>query len=147
MLIKKYTDNENNKEHSLYNSSNVLASEYNKDTNDLKVIFQNGGHYIYKNVDNTDHARFQLAESQGKVLNQSIKPTYEYIKKDDVDVEDYKKNIEDLIKKEVEQMEKELKELMDDATEDYETNGNFSRRTLNSITTVIKNIKDHEQNG
>lgn len=58
----------------IYDSSNILASTYNKTTNDLVLIFNKGTQYKYPKVTMTDYTRFELAESQGKVFNTHIKP-------------------------------------------------------------------------
>lgn len=61
----------------MYNSSNILASIYNKENNDLTLIFNKGGQYKYPNVKSSDYTRFEIAESQGKVFNSHIK-TYSF---------------------------------------------------------------------
>jgi hypothetical protein len=68
-----------------YNSSNLLVSEYNQLTKDLTITFKNGGVYKYDNVLATDYMRFEMAESQGKILNSLIKPNYAFTRLDDVD--------------------------------------------------------------
>lgn len=57
----------------IYDSSNILASTYNRTTNELILIFNKGSQYKYPNVSVTDYTRFELAESQGKVFNTHIK--------------------------------------------------------------------------
>jgi hypothetical protein len=79
----------------IYESSNVLASTYNRNDKNLNVIFKNGGSYTYQNVSETDYMRFETAESQGKVLNAQIK-RYAFLKHDNVDTDDYVKKIKDL---------------------------------------------------
>jgi HSP20 family molecular chaperone IbpA len=69
----------------LYESSNVLASNYNPLTNELEIIFKGGTRYAYKGVRDSDYMRFETADSQGKVLNANIKPKYEVEKLDDID--------------------------------------------------------------
>jgi hypothetical protein len=71
MLLKK--QEKDNKIKAMYNSSTILASIYNTDTNELTVIFKNGGQYKYAPVTNTDYVRFESADSQGIVLNSHIK--------------------------------------------------------------------------
>ena len=71
---------------SLYKSSNILASTYNPSTKVMEVIFKGGGRYAYSNIANTDFMRFETAESQGKVMNSTIKPNHEVTKLDPVDV-------------------------------------------------------------
>jgi hypothetical protein len=70
-----------------YNSSNLLVSEYNQLTKDLIITFKNGGVYKYDNVPATDYMRFEMADSQGKVLNSLIKPKYSFTRLDDVDAD------------------------------------------------------------
>jgi len=68
----------------MYNSSNILASIYNKENNDLTLIFNKGTQYKYAGVTSTDYTRFELAESQGKVFNSHIK-AYSFEKLDAID--------------------------------------------------------------
>lgn len=68
----------------LYESSNILASSYDKTTRDLTITFNRGTQYIYRGVNNRDYLRLELAESQGAVLNTNIK-SYAFVKGKDVD--------------------------------------------------------------
>lgn len=72
---------------STYDSSNILSSIYNEDTNDLIIIFKNGGKYKYPKVSKSDFMRFEMAESQGVVFNTHIKK-YSFEKLDNVDLEE-----------------------------------------------------------
>jgi hypothetical protein len=101
MLLKKQeTDN---KTKSIYESSNICASIYDKSNNSLTIIFNNGGQYIYEGVTSSDYLRFEVADSQGAVFNSHLKK-YPFQKLDKVDVKDILveidsiKNIEDKIK-------------------------------------------------
>lgn len=71
MLIKKKENN--GIIDALYESSNVLASNYNKNTKDLIITFIKGTRYRYKNVLINDYFRFELAESQGIAFTSHIK--------------------------------------------------------------------------
>jgi len=71
---------------SLYDSSNILASSYNTENSDLTITFKRGTQYTYRGVSKRDYTRFELAESQGKVLNTHIK-SYSFIKGNDVNTE------------------------------------------------------------
>lgn len=71
MLLKKVEDNGVIK--ATYSSSNICASTYNKATRALEIIFTNGGKYKYNDVTLTDYTRFELADSQGAVVNSHIK--------------------------------------------------------------------------
>jgi hypothetical protein len=68
-----------------YNSSNLLVSEYNQLKKDLIITFKDGSVYKYENVPATDYMRFEMADSQGKILNSLIKPKYPFTRIDDVD--------------------------------------------------------------
>jgi len=65
----------------LYESSNILASKWNG--KDLTIIFKRGASYTYKDVSKTDYTRFEMADSQGAVLNAKIK-TYSFAQNDNV---------------------------------------------------------------
>jgi hypothetical protein len=71
MLISKQTDG--NTIQSLYDSSNVIASQYNVENKKLVVIFGKGGQYLYEGVDYSDYTKFEVSESQGKSFNTFIK--------------------------------------------------------------------------
>lgn len=67
-----------------YDSSNVLASIYNKNTSDLDVVFKSGQKYRYAGVSASDYMRLEIAESQGQVFNSHIKK-YPFQKLETVD--------------------------------------------------------------
>ena len=73
-----------------YQSSNIKYSECIDKDNDLKtlkVVFNNGTQYEYKKVDVRDYLLFRDAASQGKALNEYIKPKgYEYEKLENADL-------------------------------------------------------------
>lgn len=85
MLIRKQVTNEAVVSH--YDSSNLLVSEYDQLSKDLIITFKNGGVYKYNNVSASDYMRFEMAESQGKILNSLIKPNYSFSKLDSIDSE------------------------------------------------------------
>jgi hypothetical protein len=67
-----------------YNSSNILSSIYDTNNKTLEVVFKRGARYLYENVDNVDYMRFELADSQGQVLNSHIKK-YTFSKLDTIE--------------------------------------------------------------
>ena len=73
-----------------YQSSNIKYSECIDHDNELKtliVVFNNGTQYRYDKVDVRDYLLFRDAESQGKALNQFIKPkNYAYEKLENADL-------------------------------------------------------------
>lgn len=74
MLVKR--QEKDNVIKAMYKSSTVCASIYNKNTQDLIMIFNNGGQYKYPLVENIDYTRFELAESHGSAFNTFIKKKY-----------------------------------------------------------------------
>ena len=73
-----------------YQSSNIKFSEcidHDNELKTLKVVFNNGTQYKYEKVDVRDYLLFRDSESQGKALNQYIKPKgYEYEKLENADL-------------------------------------------------------------
>ena len=79
----------------IYSSSNICASVYNTVTNELTIIFSNGGQYKYTEVTKTDYMRFETADSQGSVISSHIKK-YTTSKLDNVDTTEILKEVEQL---------------------------------------------------
>ena len=73
-----------------YQSSNIKYSECIDNDNSLKtliVVFNNATQYKYEKVDVRDYLLFRDAASQGKALNEYIKPKgYEYEKLENADL-------------------------------------------------------------
>lgn len=68
-------------EQCVYDSSNILGSEYNEIKNELKIIFSNGTEYLYEEIPPTLYVWFREDESQGKFFNREIKKgTYTFKK-------------------------------------------------------------------
>lgn len=75
-----------------YQSSNVNYSEcldYDNKLKTLRIVFNNGTQYEYKDVDSMQYLLFREDASQGKALNKFIKGNkYEFKKLDNVDVQE-----------------------------------------------------------
>jgi hypothetical protein len=93
MIVKK--QEKNGKVKAMYSSSNICASVYDTATSDLTLIFNNGGQYQYAGVPKTDYMRFEMADSQGSVMNTHIKK-YPFTKLDKVDTTEILKEVQDL---------------------------------------------------
>ena len=61
-------------------SSNLVKTEYDSETNKLMATFKNGIIYEYEDVPQKTYAQFRLAESQGKYFNTDIAKQYKYKK-------------------------------------------------------------------
>lgn len=70
-----------------FDSSNVLYAQYDMNKNELIIVFKKGKAYIYKNVPHRIFVQLERADSQGKFLNQQIKPYYDYEQIEDYDIE------------------------------------------------------------
>ena len=93
MILKK--QEKNGKVKAMYSSSNICASVYDTENGDLTLIFNNGGQYMYTGVPKTDYMRFEMADSQGSVMNTHIKK-YPTTKLDKVDTAEILKEVQDL---------------------------------------------------
>jgi len=71
MILNKHE--ENGSIENIYDSSNILASKYIVATKKLAIIFKGGRQYLYRDVKREDYNIFENAESQGKILNTTIK--------------------------------------------------------------------------
>jgi hypothetical protein len=71
MVLNKHE--ENGAIENIYDSSNILASKYVITTKKLAIIFKGGRQYLYHDVKREDYNTFESAESQGKILNNTIK--------------------------------------------------------------------------
>ena len=81
-----------------FQSSNIRYCECLDKDNDLKtlrVVFNNGTQYEYKNVNVKDYLFFRDGASQGKSLNQYIKGNnYEFTKLDNANIENIEGELE-----------------------------------------------------
>lgn len=138
MLLKKQeTDN---KVKSIYESSNICASIYDKDNSSLTIIFNNGGQYIYEGVTKGDYLRFEMADSQGAVFNSHLKK-YSFQKLDKVDVKDILvevntiKNAEDKVK--IDYAVNVIVEKMKAVIQYHNTTGEFETGLLAKVREAI----------
>lgn len=132
----------------LYESSNIVASSYNKNQKDLNVTFKNGGNYTYQNVSETDYVRFETAESQGKVLNSNLKK-YPFLKHENVNIDDITKRIKAVKNEELDAMLLGIENAMVDYTNSLHSidrkDYNYMEKKLDRISemiTLFKNMKN-----
>ena len=118
MIIHRDYDQEKRLDRVWYNSSNVFYSECEDVVNDykiLRVVFNNGATYEYRNVDVNDYVMFVrggLDGSNGRALNKFIKPKCECERIEDLGKEKLTEELNRLLeekrqKKLVEEQEKE----------------------------------------
>jgi len=61
-------------------SSNLVKTEYDTETQSMITEFKNGTKYEYEKVPHRVYSEFRLSESQGKYFSSSISKTYKYKK-------------------------------------------------------------------
>ncbi len=61
-------------------SSNIKSSEYDTESKELVVEFNNGFKYEYEDVPHQAYTKFRMAESQGKYFTTDISKAYKYKK-------------------------------------------------------------------
>ena len=132
MILKK--QEKNGKIKAMYSSSNICASIYDTTTNELTLIFNNGGQYKYTGVSNTDYMRFEIADSQGSVMNTHIKK-YPFTKLDKVDTTEILKEVAELSKDvepkvTPEMATKQMLGAMTEILDKYIKNGNITASSL-----------------
>jgi len=61
-------------------SSNIKKTEYDTETKNLVVEFNNGFKYEYDDVPHQIYTKFRMSESQGKFFTTDISKAYKYKK-------------------------------------------------------------------
>jgi len=61
-------------------SSNIKRTEFDTESKELVVEFNNGLRYMYEAVPHQVYTQFRTSESQGKFFNSKIAKTYKYKK-------------------------------------------------------------------
>lgn len=61
-------------------SSNIRRTEYDTETKNLVVEFNNSQVYLYEEVPHKVYTQFRMAESQGKFFSTEISKNYKYKK-------------------------------------------------------------------
>jgi hypothetical protein len=59
-------------------SSNIRKTEFDTESKELIVEFNNGLRYSYENVPHQVYTQFRMSESQGKFFNSKIAKSYQY---------------------------------------------------------------------
>ena len=122
----------------IYDSSNILASEYNKSTKDLIITFKRGAQYKYLGVSSSDYMRFEIADSQGSVLNSHIK-AYTFEKCENVDANLITEEIDKLKKEEVIKRQESIIGEMERIVSDFDQNQTFNETRLMGLVKTITN--------
>lgn len=130
MILKKVE--KENVVKAIYKSSNILASEYNKDTKELNIIFNRGAKYVYKGVNATDYTRFEIAESQGKVFSSHIK-SHEFERLEDIDPSKIVDEVNNIAAAELKALGEGITKAMEQAVKEFGKNETHNKATLNNL--------------
>ena len=143
MLIKR--NETNNIVECLFDSSNVIASKYDKTTQELIVTYKAGTQYKYKGVKSTDYSRFELADSQGKEINSRIR-LYPNEKLGNVDLAKLINEIQENKPKELSQEEKQLIVAMEAFLIYHKNKYSIDMNELENVEDYIKKFKEAKNN-
>ena len=143
MILKKVE--KDNIVKAIYKSSNVLASKYDKSSQELTITFKRGSVYTYAGVPVTDYTRFEIAESQGKVLNGTIK-NYNFTKGDDVDPAKIIAEVDRLQGEELKELEASIIKVMDGTIKTYAKKDEMDDSALTRLQYLISKYQN-EKNG
>jgi len=129
----------------IYKSSNILASKYDKVNETLTITFNKGTNYMYTGVPATDYTRFEIAESQGKILNTYIKK-HPVTKGEDIDPAKIIAEVEKHQVAEIKAIEGDLIKAMDTTIKGYSKNETIDDSMLTRVQFLISKL-NNEKNG
>lgn len=140
MLIKRI-EKENIVE-AFYNSSNILASKWDKGKGSLIITFKRGAQYVYHDVKPTDYVRFEIDESQGVIFNSHIKPNYRFDKLNDINPDEVINRIEEIKNEEIKNAKLELIDYMKTLVDITGAGVVLDDSHINGLELLILNLKE-----
>jgi|LakMenEpi03Aug12_release.lakeMendotaPanAssembly.Ray.scaffolds.fasta_scaffold966869_2 hypothetical protein len=136
MLLKRVE--KENVVKAIYDSSNILASKYEKNNKNLTITFKRGVQYVYKNVSQTDYVRFETSESQGSILNSHIK-SYDVEKGESVHPDSIVEEINKIKKEDIIKRQELIISDMESIISNFDINQDFNEKKLLDLTNKITN--------
>lgn len=127
----------------IYKSSNILASKYNKANEELTITFNKGTNYTYSGVRASDYTRFEIAESQGQMLNKYIKK-HPFTKGEDIDPTLIIGEIEKHQLEEIKIIEESIIKSMDAAIKGYAKKEVMDTAMLTKIQFLISKLNNEK---
>lgn len=124
----------------LYDSSNIVGSQYNENEKKLSVIFKNGGKYTYSDVPKVEYIIFESSPSQGKVLNTRIKQ-YAFVNEGTISIDDYILEIEKVREVEKTNLKLGVIERMRDVVKRYDNFNEFDESGIDIAITLYNKFK------
>jgi hypothetical protein len=137
-LIRK--EEKNNTIKCVYESSNIILSEYDKNTNLLKIGFKNGSIYSYKDVPYTDYFKFEIDESQGKALRSYILQYEDKGKVDKIDPKQMLLEVDSAINNNFEENKQNFITSIKNIISLYDKDKTILREDLITLKTNIKTL-------
>jgi len=149
MILKK--QEQETKTKAIYSSSNICASIYDNMSGELTIMFNHGGRYKYDGVSKSDYMRFEIADSQGSVMNTHIKK-YPTTKLDNIDVTEILKEVKLLTENTTppvtrEVATKEMLSAMVDIISNHFKNGNVTLTLVAALKDKISQFEGIVKNG
>ena len=135
MLLKRTEDN--GIINALYESTNIVASSYEKTKNELKITFKSGVQYLYEDVAVVDYHKFELDESQGKIFNKYIK-SHNFHKLGPVDLDSLRKSIEDAKREEIKSINESIITLCELVPSHFWETGEMNESHLRDLVRTIE---------
>lgn len=136
MLLKRVE--KENVVKAIYDSSNILASKYEKNNKNLTITFKRGVQYVYKNVSQTDYVRFETSESQGSILNSHIK-SYDVEKGESIHPDSIVEEINNIKKEDIIKRQELIISDMESIISNFDINQDFNEKKLLDLTNKITN--------
>ena len=129
-----------------FESSNVKYSECDDLDNQLKVVrivFNNGQMYEYKDVNVNDYLMFREADSQGKAFNRYLRK-YEFEKKGLADLEKIENDLKELTKEDqfsIRMADDKLEVFGPDGNLRYSREGEYDGETKRMLAELLEAIE------
>lgn len=134
MLLERIS--KNNIVEALYESSNIVASTYDMNNNQLKLVFKGGAEYIYNNVPITEYYKLELAESQGVAFNKYLR-SYPFEKGGEVDISMLHERIQEVKQQEIDGISNDLIEAARHLVDFYEEGASIDEDSLKRLKRII----------
>lgn len=129
-----------------FESSNVKYAECDDLDNQLKVVrivFNNGQMYEYKDVNVNDYLMFREADSQGKAFNKYLRK-YDFEKKGLADLEKIENELNELTKEDqfsIRMADDKLEVFSPDGNLRYSREGEYDGETKRMLTELLEAIE------
>ena len=140
MLLKRF-ERENGTVEALYESSNIIASRYCKNTNQLTLTFKAGDEYIYEKVAISDYHKLELADSQGVAFSKYLR-SYPFTKGPSVDIIALRERILGVKQEEINNLTINIVEICKQIVETFDETAEINESFLRDMIRMIDYRKE-----